>query len=412
MKTPAKRLAINTTMLSIFHIAKIIFPFITLPYLTRILSTDTYGVVTYVKTVMAYLQVLVDFGFVLSATKDIVKIRHDHSRIGLIVGDTLIARVILGFIGLFATILLAFILPILRQNFLFTVLSYLVVFASIFLLDFLFRGIERMHIITIRFIITKTLSTILTFLLIKNDSDLLLIPILDLISTFIAILWVLHEVKKMQLRIRYSNLKNAFKSIKTSFVYFLSDVASTSFNAFSTIIVGLFLTTTDVAYWGICMQIIGTIQACYSPLSGGIYPEMIRTRSLKLIHQILKIFLPLITLGCILFVLCAKFGLFLLGGGHYVAAAPILQILTPCLFFSFLAIIYGWPTLGAIDQNRAVTISTVTSVIINIALLLLLALTDHFTLINIAIIRVLSEIILFGLRFAAYFRHKQLFSNS
>ncbi len=63
----------NTTWLFIFQFAKIIFPFITLPYLTRILSTDSYGVVTYVKTVMTYMQIFVDFGFILSGTKEIVK---------------------------------------------------------------------------------------------------------------------------------------------------------------------------------------------------------------------------------------------------------------------------------------------------------------------------------------------------
>ncbi len=96
MKTPEKRVAMNTTMLMIFHVAKIVFPFATLPYLTRVLSTDTYGIVAYVKTTMTYLQVLVDFGFVLSATKDIVKVRDDKDKIGLVVGDTLIARGILG----------------------------------------------------------------------------------------------------------------------------------------------------------------------------------------------------------------------------------------------------------------------------------------------------------------------------
>ena len=63
----------NTVMLMIFHISKILFPFVTLPYLTRVLTVDTYGVVTYVKTVMTYMQILVDFGFALSATKDVVQ---------------------------------------------------------------------------------------------------------------------------------------------------------------------------------------------------------------------------------------------------------------------------------------------------------------------------------------------------
>ena len=139
MKTPEKRVAMNTTMLMIFHVAKIVFPFATLPYLTRVLSTDTYGIVAYVKTTMTYLQVLVDFGFVLSATKDIVKVRDDKDKIGLVVGDTLIARGILGIIGFIVTLILSFTLPILRENMLYTLLSYSVVFISIFLMDFLFH---------------------------------------------------------------------------------------------------------------------------------------------------------------------------------------------------------------------------------------------------------------------------------
>ena len=126
------RIAKNTVMLMIFNISKILFPFITLPYLTRILSTDTYGSVTYVKTVMTYMQILVDFGFILSATKDIVKSREDKQKMGYVIGDTLIARIILGIVGLFIVVVLSFTLPILRENILYTILSYFVVFESIF----------------------------------------------------------------------------------------------------------------------------------------------------------------------------------------------------------------------------------------------------------------------------------------
>ena len=51
------RIVNNTIMLTIFQISKIIFPFITLPYLTRVLTTDTYGTVTYVKTIMNYMTI-------------------------------------------------------------------------------------------------------------------------------------------------------------------------------------------------------------------------------------------------------------------------------------------------------------------------------------------------------------------
>ena len=64
---------------------------------------------------------------------------------------------------------------------------------------------------------------------------------------------VFYEIKKMKRKMHFSRISNAFKSIKESFVYFISNVASTSFNAFSTIIIGIYIGATEVAYWGICM---------------------------------------------------------------------------------------------------------------------------------------------------------------
>ena len=72
------------------NIAKMLFPLLTLPYLTRVLSTDCYGSVVYVKSVTTYLQLLVDFGFVLSATKSIVQAREDRARQERIMGDVLL----------------------------------------------------------------------------------------------------------------------------------------------------------------------------------------------------------------------------------------------------------------------------------------------------------------------------------
>ena len=50
----SKILVKNTTMLYIMNITKIILPLVTLPYLTRVLSKECYGVVSYVKEVMRY----------------------------------------------------------------------------------------------------------------------------------------------------------------------------------------------------------------------------------------------------------------------------------------------------------------------------------------------------------------------
>ena len=406
---PINQVFKNTAMLFIFNIAKIIFPFVTLPYLTRTLSTDTYGSVAYIKTVMNYMQIIVDFGFVLSATKDIVNVKGDKEKLGLVIGDTMLARIVMGIIGFVILIILTLFIPILRNNMLYTLLSYVVVFESIFLMDFLFRGIEKMHIITIRFVLMKMVSTVLTFILVKNDSNMILIPTLDILSSLLAIILVFYEIFKLKLKIRFSNLKNALKSLKDSFVYFLSNVASTSFNALSTLIIGIKISPTEVAYWSVCMQVIGSIQACYSPISDGIYPEMIRTKNWNLIKKVIKVMLPIVSIGCITCFCLSKFILNVLGGKEYLVATPVFRLLIPSLFFSFFSFMFGWPALGAIGKAKEVTTSTITSILINVLLLILLIVTDSFTLVNIAIVRSVVEFILCSFRFYFCKKNNKLF---
>jgi len=407
-----KNIVNNTIMLMIFNIAKIVFPFITLPYLTRILTTDSYGIVAYVKTVMSYMQIFVDFGFVLSATKDIVKCRENKNEMERVIGDTMVARVILGGLGFVVVLILSLALPILRTNILYTMLSYVAVFLSIFLMDFLFRGLERMHVITIRFIVMKIISTILTFVLIKGDQNLILIPILDIVSTLVAILMVWYEIGKMQLKLKFSGMKKVISTLKDSFVYFLSNVAATSLNALSTIIIGIYTSPTEVAYWSLCMQIIGSITACYNPISDGIYPEMIKTKNTAIIKKVLKIFMPIVLAGCIFSYFFANIGFMILGGEKYSNAVPVFRLLIPTLFFGFPAIIFGWPALGAIGKEKETTTTTIIAISVYIIFVIGLIVTKSFTITNIAIGRSITEMVLFGTRYLFYRRYKSLFNKN
>ena len=72
----------NTFWLVVFQLAKMVFPFLILPVLTRRLSVEVYGDLTYVKTIMNFMQIFVDFGFMLSATKELAKIKRSKNYSG------------------------------------------------------------------------------------------------------------------------------------------------------------------------------------------------------------------------------------------------------------------------------------------------------------------------------------------
>ena len=397
----------NTFWLAIFQLAKMVFPFLILPILTRRLSVETYGNLTFIKTVMNFLQIFLDFGFMLSTTKEIAKIKNDTNKIQQIMADTLLARLLLGGIGFLLIVILSFFFPILGHNFLFTITSYLTVFLSIFLFDFLFRGLEIIHVMAIRFIIMKTISFLLTIFFVRQDHQIILIPLFDILSSVIAIILVAFELQKRSFRLIRPKLKSSIYSLKISLIYFLSDVSATAFNAISTIIIGLVFSSTEVALFGVSIQIIGAIQALLGQLSSGIYPIMVRQKSRKFIQQIFQKTIPLVFLFTGLIIILLPLALQVLAGDKYAAAHPIIQILAITIFFSFINTLLGWPTLGVINQQNKVTLSTIISTVFNLISLILLYLSSNLNLYSVAITRVITEIILFCIRLYYYKKYRQ-----
>ena len=93
-----------------------------------------------------------------------------------------------------ASIILFLTIPILRDNPLLVAFSFLNDVITEMQAENLFRGINRMDVLTIRFELSKLISTTCTFLFVKNDSHLLLIPIFDCLSSAAALVLMLTEL--------------------------------------------------------------------------------------------------------------------------------------------------------------------------------------------------------------------------
>lgn len=389
--------------------AKLIFPLLSLPYLTRVLSVDVYGGVAFVKSLMSYIQVIVDFGFMLSGTKEVAEYQKDSVQLGIITGNIVLARLIISGFCFIAIVIFCFTMPILSELKLYTCLSFIVVVLSVFLFDYLFRGIEKMEIITIRFIIMRGITTILTFILVKEDVDIQIIPILDILASLIAIFLVMEAVKNIGIKIRVSCIKDVLNELKISFMYFVSNMATTIFGALTTVIIGSVLNSRDVAYWSVCMQLVSAVQALYTPITDSIYPEMIKRKELKIVIRLAILMFPVLFLGTIFTYTFSDSIITLIAGIDYILAGAVMKYLSPVLFLGFYTILFGWPALGAINKTKQVTLTTISSAMFQVAGIVCLALVGSFTIVGIAFVRVLTEMILMVSRGILCIKYKRFF---
>lgn len=399
----------NVIMLYVMNITQLVLPLVTLPYLARVFSLNIYGVVSYTKNVMIYVNLFIEFGYLLFGTKEVVEAREDKKKLGQIIGEITQAKIVLSFSSLVVMTVMIFSIDMLHEHIFFTYMMVIPQILSIFLYDYLFRGLEKMQIITVRFLIMRGISTLLTFIVVRDNADMILIPFLDILGTLIAVVWVNFEIKKLGIKLEIVGVKKVMESLRVSLTYFTSNIATTAFSAFNTIVVGIILGPTKVAFWTMLMSLVIGVQGLYSPISDGIYPHMIKTKSLSLFRKILLIFSPILILGCLFTFTFARFIVSLIGGHKYVVMYPLLQLSVPLLFVSFYSILCGWPLLGAINKVKQTTLTTLIASFCQVMGVALLAVSGTLTLPSLVILRIISESVLLLSRLFVFYRNRQLY---
>lgn len=395
-----KTFAKNTFFLYIMTGAKFVLPLIITACLTRRLGPDAYGVISYLTPVMGYFILLFDFGFNFSATKKIAQHRADPVLIEKTIAAVYTAKILLVLAGFLPLMLLLLCIDLLRQYVLLTVLYYLSTAAQIFIPDFLYRGLEKMEGVTTRYILAKLITAVLIFLAVRDDGGLILVPLAYLIGTVAAALHTNHHmVKKLGYRVALGGLREAAAELRESGIYFVSTFASTALSVTSTFVMGIVgMPTAQIAYWGVAFQVVQAVQAMYDPITTSIYPHVAGKRDHKFVLRITLCLLPLVAVGCVLLYWLAGLAVKIIAGSAYLAAVPVLQALTPMLLFSFVAQMLGFPLLGALGRERQASFTTLVAAGAQILGLVGLALSHHFTLLSLALLRNVTELIFMILR--------------
>jgi PST family polysaccharide transporter len=415
MDKERKRVLINNTiMMYVLSFAKLIIPLFSLPYLTRVLSVDCYGGISFIKSIMAFVQIIIDFGFMLSATKDLINLIKKDGDVNRQIGNILYAQLILSGIALVVIITLSFTLDILDGLEVFAILSCVSVILTVFLFEYVFKAYEQMGKISIRFIVMKLIAFIFTIIFIKNDSHVILIPIFDIIASIVAIVMVVFQMKGLGVKcdFKFGRIKEALSILKTSFVYFLSDFSTTIFNSLYAILIGLFLTKSDVAYWTLAMQMLNAVHVLYNPIINSVYPEMIKNKNLTIIHKIVLFYIPLIIIGCVLVYFLSDWLISWLFTENYLKSATLFKMLIPVLIISFPSMLYGWPCLVSIGKEKVQTITIVLGIVVQLVGISILLFINCFELQNLIIIRCAAELIVCLSRLIVVYKNKRLFMVS
>lgn len=371
------------------QILKYLFPLLLIPYLTRILGTEGYAVYAYVLSFMGVVQTIADFGFTLSGTKKVVDLRGDTAALSRLVGAITVARLML-LCGLFFCVMVVTrFIPIMTENTVYVIWAFFATAGRTVLPDFIFQGNERMGPLTTRYFASKGVQVALTILLVRGPGDLILVAVADVLSEIVDIAWSYRAQKRMfGVGIARPTFKESFEELRVSAIYCVSNVSSSLFSGFTTVIIGLAITSkTDIAFWSLTLTTVNAVQSLYTPIANSLYPHMIKNRDFGFARKLALVALPALVLGIVAYCALSKPIMLVLGGPEYVGGAHVMWMISPIFIFSFYGILIGWPVLGAMGHVKELTVSTLFTGIVNVVSLLTLYLSGLITLDVICVVR-------------------------
>lgn len=352
-----KILASNTTALFALQLANYILPFLIIPFLTRTLGVSLYGVVALGLALVQISCILTDFGFSLSATRQIAIQSHDKIAIRKISGAVHICKALL----LIPVVLIVFLfnlcLPEYNEYQDFFWLLLLPIMGQTFQPIWLFQGIQKMAIITVFMLIARSLYVIFTLLWVSSAADYFWVAIASgaaqIAAAVVAVFFML--------RLGYAPLWPSWQFTKKIFLdsleFFWSRAAVATYTVGGAFYLGLVSGPVSVALYSAAEQLYRGAQALYQPLTQSLYPYMTKNRDLTLFYRIMSGVLLLSIIGVSIGFMIGRDILVFIFGNQFSESYPILI----GFMFTFLvtapSILLGYPLLGALGDTKSANYS-------------------------------------------------------
>ncbi len=395
----------NFISLAVLQGVNYALPLLTVPYLFRILSVEKYGLINFANAFIQYFIVFTDFGYNLSATKNIAESRNDGFRLSQIFNRVMFSKLLLLLIGFVAMIFIVFGFDKFSSDKALYLYTYGMVIGNVLFPVWFFMGMERMKFITIITIITRVLSLIPIFLLIKSGDDYLLVPIINSAGSILSgIISIILVTRIFKIQYKLPSLNEILLSLKESSQYFLSRVSVSVYTISNIFTLGLFNNNTMVGYYSAAEKLFIALQNAYVPVNNSLYPYMAKTKSLvvfKKIFWFITIANTIIVAGLFIY---SKDLLYLIYKIQNRESLLVFRLLLIACLLIIPSILLGYPFLGAMGHSKFVNNSVISSSIFHLCGLIFLVLTQNLTIYSVAAMLIITEGIVCGIRLWGAFK--------
>ena len=388
-----------------------ILPLITFPYLIRVLGIEKFGLIMFAQATMYYFEIVVDFGFNLSATREIALNAKKPNKLNEIISAVFSIKFMLLLFSFLVLVAVINLFDRFLQDSMLFYYSFLKIIALAFFPVWFFQGIEKMKYITLIDIISKSIFTVLIFVFVQSESDYILVPLITgvgyIIGTILSLIYLFNRFKKSFIICSFSVIKKYFDD---SLMFFLSRVSVSLYTTSNAFVLGLVTSNTIVGYYSVAEKLYMVIRQMYQPIVQVIYPYISKTRNVKFFKKLYPVIIILNFIG--IYVL-------------WQFAAEIIQLVTTETFFESVkvfrillivacivvpSVLIGYPFLAALGYKNEANYSTIIGSLFHVISLTILFFCNSIDIYSIVYLLIITELIVLLYRLYVVYNNK-LFSN-
>lgn len=371
MSDDKKSLIENFLSLSILQGVNMVLPLITLPYLVRVLEVGNFGLVNYSLAIIGYFNILVSFGFELSATKQVSLNRENNLKLSEIFSAVTCIKTTLFLISLIILTLFVLFIDSLNEHTLLYYTTFGIVLGNILFPTWFFQGVEKMKYITIITVIIRALFTIFVFILVQDKNDFIIVPLLNSIGAIVGgVISIGIIFRTYSIDFYIPKIKVLLKQVKESYYYFISRISNNGSRYLATTIIGAYFGNTMVGYYVLVEKLFYAFVSIGGLVSQTIYPYMSRTKDLKLLKKVLWRTLAVSIPAVIVLMYFNELFLNLVFDVENEVVSTIFLLVFSGALFSIVSSIIGYPLLAAFGYPKHANNSLIYSSLIYVIYIL------------------------------------------
>ncbi len=263
----------NAIALYAAQFATFLLPLVTVPYLARVLGPDIWGLVVFAQAFGLYAMLIVDYGFLLSATRDVARHRDSAERLSEILSGVLGAKLLLAFLCICLAGLAQIFVPALHGKGMFL---WMGIFWGIGLALnplWFFLGLERVRLVTAINLAVQTLATVAIFALVRSPEDGWKVLGLQGIGSCLSALICLGLAYRREARFRLPTVRAAWETLRSSWRLFLYRTAIGLYATTNTLVLGFLAPVQFVAFYAGADKIIKPFLRLMDPITAVLNPR-------------------------------------------------------------------------------------------------------------------------------------------